>query len=48
MPAEGAKVKAGADNKAVKVNVGEVADGKAVVTFDYKGVTKTYTVVFEN
>ena len=47
-PAEGASVKASADNKAVKVNVGKVADGKAVVTFDYNGVTKTYTVVFEN
>ena len=46
-PAEGASVKASADNKAVKVNVGEVADGKAVVTFDYNGVVKTYTVVFE-
>ena len=48
MPAAGASVKASADNKAVKVNVGEVADGKAVVTFDYNGVTKTYTVVFAN
>ena len=45
-PAAGAKVKASADNKAVKVNVGEVADGKAVVNFDYNGVVKTYTVVF--
>ena len=48
MPAEGATVKASADNKAVKVNVGKPADGKAVVTFDYNGVVKTYTVVFEN
>jgi hypothetical protein len=46
VPAAGAKVKASADNKAVKVNVGEVADGKAVVNFDYNGVVKTYTVVF--
>ena len=48
MPAEGAKIKASVDNKAVKVNVGQPADGKAVVTFDYNGVVKTYTVVFEN
>ena len=48
MPAEGATVKASADNKAVKVNAGKPADGKAVVTFDYNGVVKTYTVVFEN
>ena len=48
MPAEGATVKASADNKAVKVNTGKPADGKAVVTFDYNGVVKTYTVVFEN
>lgn len=47
MPAEGAVVKASADNKAVKVNVGKPADGKAVVEFDYNGVVKTYTVVFE-
>ena len=47
MPAEGASVKASADNKAVKVNVGKPADGKAVVTFDYNGTVKTYTVVFE-
>ena len=47
VPAEGASVKASADNKAVKVNVGKPADGKAVVTFDYNGVVKTYTVVFE-
>ena len=48
MPAEGATVKASADNKAVKVNAGKPVDGKAVVTFDYNGVVKTYTVVFEN
>ena len=47
MPAEGATVKASADNKAVKVNAGKPVDGKAVVTFDYNGVVKTYTVVFE-
>ena len=47
MPAEGAKIKASAD-KAMKINVGQPADGKAVVTFDYNGVVKTYTVVFEN
>ena len=48
MPAEGATVKATADNKAVKINTGKPVDGKAVVTFDYNGVVKTYTVVFEN
>ena len=48
MPAEGATVKASADNKAVKINAGKPVDGKAVVTFDYNGVVKTYTVVFEN
>ena len=47
LPAAGASIKASADNKAVKVEVGEPIDGKAVVTFDYNGVVKTYTIIFE-
>ena len=31
---------------AAQVQVGQIENGKAVVTFDYNGVTKTYTVVF--
>ena len=47
LPAAGASIKASADNKAVKVEVGEPIDGKAVVTLDYNGVVKTYTIMFE-
>ena len=47
LPAAGASIKASADNKAVKVEVGEPVDGRAVVTFDYNGVVKTYTIIFE-
>ncbi len=42
--AEGAKVTAKADNKAVVINVSGPQDGKAIVTCDYKGTVKTYTV----
>ena len=48
MPAEGAKIKATADNNEVKIVTGEPVEGKAVVEFDYKGTVKTYTIVFEN
>ena len=46
LPAEGAKITAKTDNSKVKVQVGQIENGKAAVTFDYNGVTKTYTVVF--
>ena len=45
--AENAKVTAKADNKAVKINVGDVQDGKVAVTCDYNGVVKTYTVTLK-
>lgn len=42
------KVTASANNRSVKVNITQAAakDGKAVVAFTYKGVVKTYEVVF--
>jgi hypothetical protein len=42
------KVTASSNNPTVKVNITQAAakDGKAVVAFTYKGVVKTYEVVF--
>ncbi len=42
------KVTASANNRTVKVSITQAAakDGKAVVKFNYKGVVKTYNVVF--
>ncbi len=42
------KITASSNNPAVKVNITQAAakDGKAVVTFNYKGVVKTYHVLF--
>ena len=45
--AANAKVTAKADNKAVKINVADAQDGKVVVTCDYNGVAKTYTVTLK-